>query len=463
MYILAANNKSMEITFSGASHEVTGSCYLLTISGQKFLVDCGMFQGSDFNEGKNYDVFPFDPKSIHAVLVTHAHLDHVGRLPKLVKEGFSGRIYGTKGTVELARLVLDDAWNIMADDERKYGKPVLYSQEDIASTATLFHGVNYHDTVDLGGGVTAVFRDSGHIFGAAFVEIFGEGKRIGFSGDLGNINVPILKDTENLTPLDALVVESTYGDRFHEDKETRTEIIAHLIEEAVKRGGTIMVPAFSIERTQEFLYELHKLQVHEHRLPEIPIFLDSPLAIDATEVFKRHPEYYDGEAAHEIMVGDDFLHFPQLKVTYTREESKTINSVPGPKMVIAGAGMMNGGRILHHAMRYLPDPNSTLIIVGYQAEGTLGRRLYEGASKVKIHGEDIPVRCTIKAIGGLSAHADQKKLIAWVGSAGGNGIPKKVFCNHGEAHAATELAHRLRDAYPGMQTFVPEYGETVTL
>ncbi len=454
----------MRITFCGASHEVTGSCYFVETKDKKIVVDCGMFQGGDYNEGKNFDAFPFHPKEVNAVLVTHAHLDHVGRLPKLVKEGFGGRIYGTEGTLELTRLVLEDASVVMQDDNRKFGKPLLYNDTDIAQTVALFHGVNYHETVDLGGGVTAIFKDSGHIFGASFIEISADGQRVGFSGDIGNVNVPILKDTEALSPLDCLLVESTYGDRVHEDETTRRDTILRLVEEGAQRGGTIMVPAFSIERTQEFLYELHKLQEHEHRLPDMPIFLDSPLAINATEVFKKHREYYDTEAAHEIMLGDDFLNFPQLHVTRTREESKMINTVPGPKMVIAGAGMMNGGRILHHAIRYVPDRNSTLIIVGYQAQGTLGRRLYEGARMVKIMGEEIPVHCTVKAIGALSAHGDQKKIVDWVGSAGpaGAGAPKKVFCTHGEPHAATELAHRIRDRY-GVETFVPEFGDVVEI
>lgn len=451
----------MKLTFCGASHEVTGSCYLLETEGQKIVIDCGMFQGSDFSEGKNYDAFPFDSKEVKAVLVTHAHLDHVGRLPKLVKEGFGGKIYGTKGTLELAALVLADAWHVMSYENQKFGTPLLYSEQDMANAIALFHGVDYHETIEVIPGVKATLYDAGHILGAAFIALELEGKKIGFSGDIGNVNVPILKDTEALPALDVLMVESTYGDRIHEDKETRQEIISRLITEAAKRGGTIMIPAFSIERTQEFLYELHKLHEHEHALPDMPIFLDSPLAIEATEVFKKHREYYDTEAAKEIMLGDDFLNFPQLQVTRTRDDSKKINSVPGPKMVIAGAGMMNGGRIVHHAMRYLSDPKSTLIIVGYQSVGTLGRKLYEGATKVKIHGEDIPVRCTIKAIGGLSAHADQKKLLEWVGS-GPAGAPQKVFCIHGEDHAATELAHRLRDKYQ-IETYVPEYGESVEI
>lgn len=448
----------MHLTFCGAAHEVTGSCHLLETGSKKILVDCGLFQGGDFNEVKNFEAFPFNPREISAVLITHAHLDHVGRLPKLVKEGFAGRIYGTKGTLELARLVLDDAYQVMAYEERKFHKKLLYEETDVAAAAALFHGVNYHEVVAVADGVTAIFKDAGHIFGAAFIEVAAEGKRIGFSGDIGNVDVPILKDTEALDPLNALLVESTYGDRIHESADTRAATIERLITEGVARGGTIMVPAFSIERTQEFLYELHKLFEHGNRLPDFPIFLDSPLAIDATKVFKKYREYYDGDAAHEVMLGDDFMNFPQLRITYTREESKMINNMRGPKMVIAGAGMMNGGRIVHHAIRYLPDPNSTLLIVGYQAQGTLGRRLYEGATQVRIMGEDIAVRCTVKAIGALSAHADQKKLLAWVGSEGH--AARKIFCIHGESHAATELAHRIRDEYH-VEVEVPELGERV--
>ena len=257
--------------------------------------------------------------------------------------------------------------------------------------------------------------------------------------------MPILKDTERLGAADVLFWESTYGDRQHEPAERRKQLFLSLLRDGIRRGGTIMIPAFSIERIQELLYTLHVTIEHEKSLPKFPIFLDSPMAIDALAVYKRYPEYYDREAARMYMIGDDFLRFPGLSVTRSVEESKQINNVPGPKMVIAGAGMMNGGRILHHAHRYLSDPRSTLIIVGYQAEGTLGRRLYEGAEQVTIFGDTIPVRCTVQAIGGLSAHADQDRLVSWVSQAAAR--PRKIYCVHGEAHSATALAHRFRRSW----------------
>ncbi|HAZ28465.1 MAG TPA: MBL fold hydrolase [Candidatus Magasanikbacteria bacterium] len=448
----------MRISFFGAAHEVTGSCHLVEIGSKKILFDCGMFQGDDFNEGKNADDFPFDPKEIDAVLVSHAHLDHTGRIPKLCREGFVGTIFMTEATCEFAKLIWADALDVMQYNNKKFQSPVFFSENDIAAASRACHGVRYNESVDLGDGVRAIFRDAGHIFGSAFIELSGEGKTLGFSGDLGNEHVPILKDTHPLDAVDVLLCESTYGDRVHEHLGERKKQIFDLMKEGWGRGGTIMIPAFSLERTQEFLYELNTMSEDDHSIPDIPIFLDSPLAIDAMKVYKKYPEYYDTEAAERYMHGDDFLQFPQLRLTYTREESKTINHVRGPKMVIAGAGMMNGGRILHHAHRYLSDPHSMLIIVGYQAQGTLGRKLYEGAEKVSIFGDEISVQCTVRAVGALSAHGDQKKLLSWIGAAKPG--PKKVYCVHGEAHAATELAHRIRDRF-GIASFVPEYGEVV--
>lgn len=450
----------MKIKFCGADHEVTGSCHLLQTVDKNILVDCGMFQGGNFNEGKNYDNFLFNPSEIDVLLVTHAHLDHIGRIPKLVKEGFKGKIFMTEATVELAILIWEDAYGIMVENNEKYQTPILFDSIDIANSISLCQAIKYNQKIEVLPEIFAVWKDAGHVFGAGFIEVEAEGKRIGFSGDIGNENVPILKDTEKLGAVDVLLCESTYGDRIHEDVDTRQSLLLELLKEGIAKGGTVMIPAFSLERTQEILYELNQLIEYKQALPRVPIFLDSPLAIDMTMVYKRYPEYYDEEAARLHLVGDDFLDFPGLQVTYTREQSKTLNHVPGAKIIIAGAGMMNGGRIVHHALHHLSDPTSTLLIVGYQAEGTLGRKLYEGAKNVNIFDEHIQVNCAVKAIGALSAHGDQNKLLKWVGEA--EKIPGKIFCVHGEPHAATELAHRLRDKYK-TETFVPEEGDEVEI
>ncbi len=446
----------MKIHFYGGSHEVTGSCYLIETEKSKIVLDCGMFQGSDFNEGKNHEDFPFDPRDINAVLVSHAHLDHTGRIPKLVKDGYQGKIYMTKATVELSRLIWDDAYQIMEYNNRKFQQPLLFFPQDIAEASMQCHGVDYQETISVGD-CRIKFHDAGHIFGSAFIEIQAEGKTVLFSGDLGNVDAPIIQDTEKLPAIDVLLCESTYGNRIHESSAQRDQMLLSVIQEGFARGGTIMIPAFSLERTQELLYKLHDMSEHDHTLPNIPIYLDSPLAIRALKVYKKYKEYYD-EGANEHQGSDDFLEFPQLHITLTREESKAINHTRGPKIVIAGSGMMNGGRIVHHAYRYLSDPNSTLLIVGYQAQGTLGRRLYEGAEKVKIFGDEIEVHCKVKAIGALSAHADQQKLLQWIRDA--KRRPKKVYCVHGEPDAATTLAHKIRDEF-GIEAFVPEKGEVV--
>ncbi len=466
----------MHITFIGASHDVTGSCSLVETNGIKLLVDCGMYQGGDFEEGKNGDAFPFDPKEIRAVFVTHAHLDHVGRLPLLVKQGFTGYFYATAPTIDLTELTLKDAANIMLYDNKKFGRPILYTEEDIAKVMAQFKQVEYLEALtispivipteaqsraeeSLGSkerdsstalhsaqndnnerAVKITYRDAGHIFGSGFIEIESEGKKVLFSGDVGNVNVPILRDTEDLpTDLDALICESTYGDRFHESTEKRQQIIESMISSAIARGGVLMIPSFSIERTQELIYELNDLIDHQHKLNKIPIYLDSPMAIDALAVFERYPKYYDEGATKLLKSGDDMFNFPNLIKTYTREESMKINHTPGSKIIIAGAGMMNGGRIVHHALRYLSDEKSTLLIIGYQAQGTLGRQLQEGHTEVNVLGERVQVRCDIKTIGALSAHGDQKKLLDWIGAA----KPKKVFLNHGEPHVKKILAEKL--------------------
>jgi metallo-beta-lactamase family protein len=445
----------MQLAFYGAVGEVTGSCNMFTTGGKKFLVDCGMFQGSQFNEEKNKDPFLFNPAELSGVIVTHAHLDHVGRLPLLVKNGYEGDFYATGPTVELAELILEDALQIMLYNQRHFGKAVLYDSTDIAKVMGQFKAVDYHQKFSLtknlplpegepAEGVGVTFYDAGHIFGSAFVEVEAEGKRVVFSGDIGNINVPLLRDTDTLPGgVDMLVCESTYGDRLHESATKRQEILQNLISGAIGRGGALMIPSFSLERTQELLYDLNDLADRKHKLPRAPIFLDSPLAIKATRVYLKYPQYYDKEAFRLFKKGDELFRFPGLAMTETKEESKRINQTPGPKIIIAGAGMMNGGRILHHAMRYLSDDRSTLLIIGYQAQNTLGRKILTGESPVEIMGEKIPVRCRVKAIGALSAHGDQDKLLDWVG--GGFSAPKQILLNHGEPTAAEALAKRLSD------------------
>ena len=450
----------MNITFYGAAREVTGSCNLLEASGKKILIDCGMFQGSDFNEGKNSDPLSFDPKSLSAVIVTHAHLDHTGRLPLLIKGGYEGHFYATPATIELTRLILEDALEVMTYNHRKYSSPILYDSTDIAGVMQMFKPVDYYEECSLiDGGVVFKFYEAGHIFGSVFVEIRAEGKKVVFSGDIGNVDVPILRDTDKIpSDLDAVVCESTYGDRVHEPIDVREKMLEDFISAAIARGGVLMIPSFSLERTQELLYTLNNLIDHEHRLKPCPIFLDSPLAIHATKVYRQYTEYYDDEARRWLANGDDLFNFPGLTMTETREESRKVNGVPAPKIIVAGAGMMNGGRILHHALRYLSDDRSTLLIIGYQAQNTLGRRILNGDKHVEVMGERVSVNCTVKAIGAFSAHGDQNKLLDWIG--GGDTLPKKVYLNHGEPPASEALEKLLKDEL-GVKATVVNFELTV--
>ncbi len=450
----------MQLQFCGANREVTGSCHLLITKNKRILVDCGMFQGSDFNEGKNFDDFPFDPKSIDALLVTHAHHDHVGRIPKLVKDGFGGPIYMTQATTELTPLIWQDAFSIMSYDHEKSDYPMLFQQEDMDRARALCRGVEYGQSIDLGGGVSAVWKDAGHIFGSAFIEVVADGIKIGFSGDIGNDGVPILKETESLSPVDFLLCESTYGDRLHEPVDSRRQIILNAIKRGFARGGTIMIPAFSLERTQEILYELNTLSEYDHTLPNIPIFVDSPLAIDATKVFAKYHNYYDEDARKKYLSGDDFFDFPNLELTYTKLESQKLNRLRGAKLVIAGAGMMNGGRIQHHAIRYLPDPHSTILFVGYQASGTPGRRILDGDKTITLLRQEIRVECAVEYVSTLSGHGDQAKLSRWLGGAASS--LQNIWCVHGEERASLAFADLIQDKH-NVSTYVPQYKEIVDL
>ncbi|MCR4256558.1 MAG: MBL fold metallo-hydrolase [Candidatus Uhrbacteria bacterium] len=460
----------MKISFYGAAREVTGSCYLLETSGgtpagrnalrragSRVLVDCGMFQGCNTCDVKNLTELPFDAASIDAVFLTHAHLDHCGRIPKLVRDGFRGKVYGTPPTLDLAELVMLDAVGIMRGDLKREGIAMLYEEEDVALAINQFAGVDYSRDVKVGD-VTARPRDAGHIFGSAFWEFEdGAGKRVAFSGDLGNDGNRILKPTAQLAAVDALIIESTYGNRVHEDESARETKLRDVVGQTIKNEGVLIIPAFAIDRTQQILFELNHL-IENGIVPEVPMYLDSPMAIKATEIMKSYPQYYNKDAQALAATGDDLFDFPGLTLTLSRDESKFINDAPKPKVIIAGSGMMNGGRIQHHLVRYLSDKNSTVLIVGYQAGGTLGRDLYEGKKVVNVLQERVHVNARITSIGAYSAHADQKKLARW--AVGAEEKPKRVIVTHGEDAAAVALATHFQE-HLGIPAVAPHFGDTI--
>ncbi|MDP3697057.1 MAG: MBL fold metallo-hydrolase [Candidatus Taylorbacteria bacterium] len=453
----------MKLSFYGGVQQVTGSNYLLEKDGLKLLVDCGLFQGSKYAEELNYRAFPYEPKDIDAVFITHSHADHSGRLPKLYKDGFRGKIFATKPTIDLSAIALEDNIDLIKDEARRDGHEPLFKAGDLHQVFLLTRGVEYGEEINLGSDVRVTLHEAGHILGSAIVEInwpdnkTGEPKTIYFSGDLGNYPVPLLKHYDMPNEADYIVTESTYGDRIHEDNANRKDILRQVIEETVKRGGTVMIPSFAIERTQELLYELNELIEHKH-LPRIPIFLDSPLAIKLTKVYKNYEDYFNKKALHDIRSGDDIFNFPGLKLTFSTQESKAINEVRGPKVIIAGSGMSLGGRIIYHELRYLPDPNSTILFVGYQVEGSPGRQILDGKKEIKLLGKHIPVNCSVRVIEGYSAHADQAMLLDWVGKAKKDGNLKKVFVTHGEYHSSSVLSQKIKDKL-NVDAVVPAMGD----
>ena len=451
-------NNGMKLTFFGGTGEVTGSNYLLESGGVKIMIDCGLHQGSHYADRENFAPFKYDPKEITAVFVSHSHLDHIGLLPKLVKSGFGGSIYSTGATKDFAELMLIDSEHLLLEEAKREAKPPLYIEADVEAVRRQWHGIPYHEPTVVGPFTVTLF-DAGHILGSACIQVRTEGKTIVFSGDLGNYPAPIIKPTEMLTGADYCLVESTYGNRIHEDPEKRRELLEDTIEDTVRAGGTLVIPTFAMERTQELLFQLHNL-IEQKRVPHVPVFIDSPLAIKLTAVYKKHESYFNQETENIVRSGDDIMNFPGLHLTLTTEQSKEINDVPSPKIVIAGSGMSNGGRILHHELRYLPDPKNTILFVGYQAQGTLGRQILDGASEVRIFGETVPVRCKRVNIPGYSAHADEPRLLKWVGSM--RSTLKKVFVVQGESDSSNALAAKIRDTL-ALDAEVPTGGETVEL
>jgi len=455
------NPNNPRISFYGAVRTVTGSNFLLqNKSGtEKILIDCGFFQEGKSGERKNHDPFPYTPSSIQALFVTHAHIDHLGRIPKLVRDGFRGKIYSTAPTKELGHVMLLDSMRVLQKNAEQSKTEALYNEHNVLTAMGLWEAIPYHSEVAVGEEFRAVFKDAGHILGSAMVEFTHQGKKIVFTGDLGNSPAPLLRDTETITDADYLIMEAVYGDRNHEEKSERKSKLEDVIEDTISRGGVLMIPAFSVERTQDLLFELNELVEH-NRIPKVPVFLDSPLAIKVTEIYKRNEEYFNKDTTHEIRTGDDIFNFPMLKFTPDSRDSMAIKDVKNPKIIMAGSGMSNGGRILHHELRYLPDLKSAILFIGYQGEGSLGRQILDGAKTVKILGEEVNVNCKMKAIGGYSAHADQTKLMTWLNSA--KSSLKKVFVVQGEEDQSLPLARKIEDEL-AIEAVVPSSGEEYEL
>jgi metallo-beta-lactamase family protein len=507
---------SISIQFLGAAGCVTGSQFLVTAGDRRVLVDCGMFQGSPEEVERNRMPFAFDPAALDALILTHAHLDHCGRTPALVRAGFRGPIHATHATADLAEIVLRDSaklqvefaerWNrrrarraaeAAADVEseavheeiddpslperlrsappegRTTTREPLYDEGDVEATMRLMRGADYGAEIAVADGVTAVLHDAGHILGSAIVELRvsdGASRRtIVFSGDLGRDGSPILRDPTPLTAADAVVVESTYGNREHDPHDEAIEELVAAIGEVADDEGVLLVPAFAIGRTQEVIWVLDDL-VRRGRIPRIPLYLDSPMASKATTVYLDHPETYDEETAALLRSGESPLAYPGQEFTDTVDQSKAIRDAKRPMMVVASSGMLTGGRVMHHLKDFLPDPRCTLLFIGYQGEGTLGRHIQNGATSARIDGADVPVRCRVRVISGFSAHADQHELEAWLAhfgrartdGGGAGSSPKRVFIVHGDPDAADAFAGRIRSEL-GMDPHVPAHREVVTI
>lgn len=447
----------MRLSFHGACREVTGSNFLLATAGHKILLDCGFFQGVKLAEERNYAPFAFDPKTIDAAVLCHAHLDHVGRIPKLVKEGFAGRIWCTAPTKELAQLVMEDNLKLMREEAKRDNHPPLYFEEDIAAAAQLFETTGYNEPLEILPSVKLTFKNAGHILGSAIALITAEGKTLAYTSDLGNAPSELLFPPEKIDSADFVICESTYGGRVHEDIKKRHEKLTQIISSTIAQNGVLMIPAFAIERTQELLHDIeHFCQVGNCATPTF--YLDSPLAEKVTRVFYKYPEYLNEKIGLSHKNGDIFG-LSRLRITTTVEQSKEINIAPKPKIIIAGSGMLNGGRILYHLQNYIDQPKNTLLIVGYQAAGTLGRRLLEGEKDIKIFGKKYKVGAKVLAIGSYSAHADSVQLLNWLGKISG---VKRIFLTHGEAKEALAFARSISSKL-NIESAIPQQGEEYEL
>jgi metallo-beta-lactamase family protein len=450
----------MQITFCGANREVTGSCYHIKTEHSSIVLDCGMFQGGKFAEDKNNMPFPFDPATIDTVVVTHAHFDHTGRLPKLYKEGFRGKIWCTDPTSELSMITLRDSVHLMQDEADRHQHDPLYTAAEVEPLQDLWKSIKYHQETEVSPGVSILLSDAGHILGSASIKVRADGQTAVFSGDLGNTPVPLLNSAQCLDEADVVVIESTYGNRVHEPSSQRYTVLRDAILSTIQNRGTLIIPAFALERTQELLYELNHLHL-TGQIPTVPVFLDSPMAIAATEVFRAHLDFFNTEAKQEIDKGTDLFRFPGLEFTQTSDDSKHILEVKGPKVIIAGSGMMNGGRIMHHLRNYLGRRNTTLLIIGFQVEGSLGRSLHDGAKRVHIYGQELDVYAQVTSCGAFSGHADYPHLMHWLNCFQSK-PPRKIFVTHGELNSALSFSQSIEEQL-GIASGVPEYGEVINV
>ncbi|MEI6892048.1 MAG: MBL fold metallo-hydrolase [Pontiella sp.] len=465
----------IKLNFFGAAKNVTGSCYFLEANGVRLLVDCGLYQERGL-KSRNWADFPVPAHTIDAVLLTHAHLDHCGRLPKLVKEGFDGAIYATSATAEIANIIMQDSAHIQEEDikhkqrrHEKSGKKSpfpyepLYTMEDAQKAGSMFRKATYKTPISIGTGITAEFREAGHVFGSSSIRIVveqgGESRSIVFSGDVGRWNLPIMRDPDQFENADYVLIESTYGDRVHGEVADIPGELERIINETVTAGGNVVIPSFALERTQELLYHLNGL-LKEGRIPLLPVFVDSPMAIKVTEVFKKHPELYDDETVAQLQAGDEPCNFPKLTMSRSVDQSKSIAKVKGSAIIIAGSGMCTGGRIKHHLKSNMGRPESTILFVGYQAFGTLGRRILEKPDTIRLFGEEHALRARIERISGFSAHADRNELYHWISSI--KKPPRNVFVTHGEEKQALAFGKFLNEK-TGWSYMVPNYEQEVML
>lgn len=427
------------LTSYGATQEVTGSCHLLNVDGFRLLIDCGLYQGDLNNYFKNWEEFGFSAKNINAVILTHAHLDHCGRLPKLIKEGFQGKIYTTPPTAKLVEIVLADNLKIMAEKIAHSKYQPLYSASDLANTNKKFLPVEYSQNLKINENISFTFHQAGHILGAAMVKLKIFGKTIIFTGDIGSENMPLVKDIEYFDQADYVIMESTYGDRLHAQVKNRDAVLLQAIQRVTTQNSTLVMSEFAIERAQNILKVLNDYY-EKHLDFRVPVYLDSPMADVVTKVYKKYTSYFNDSVQDDLKRDRDIFDFPHLKITSESRFSKNINTAMPPKIILAGSGMADGGRIIHHLAQYASDPKNYILFMGFQVPGTLGHRFINGAFDFSYHGKKIPIHCAVDQIDGFSAHADQAGLMKWVGHFQNQ---PKIFLIHGNPEAMNVLAQKI--------------------